>query len=696
VPIKVSNGKDSFDVDESRLDEAQKDGFVPTIKVSNGKEVHDVHPENLSLAKKDGFYPEQGMGEKVTRSVLKALPFAGTLAGGAVGAATGAVEGFGVASLPMAAIQGVAGAGLGAGMGESAKNMLEHYLFGDEKTKEEILKGPALAIKDGAMNEMGGQIIGAVPGLIKGGINSAKGAIANKFGPNMEYTPVANKEAIEAAAKKLNINDVPKAVLTDNPLYHDLESSLSQSATLPAKSTRDQYNAFRKGIDDASTKLADLKTPDSDFSLGKGIQQNLADSVNKSRAPVSEMYQELVPHMQKIPVSEPAVNQVFGTLKRNPLFQTKDGAAMLDEYKNIALSQPELASLKEWRSTLGDSVGPSSAPIDAKRMDALQRAVTSIRDNSINALKNDLPKNMHGEVDDLIGQITLADQAHASNMSDINSVKGVIGNRDFKSPVNFLNKLGETKEADLAQRVSNLDVGSLRNLQSKFPDVFEQAKTAKVNDMVQRATNSVSGFNEANFIKQYNGLDKEMKDLIFTPEIQAHVDALTTLKQAIPEQIGKSGTPKGMATMDMFGIKRNLTDLGMKQALDYSTKAQAPELLDAVTRPAIDATKSYPGAKLADVLKMNTGGFKSAPAAAMNAADNKDQAPAKGESKWAKDGFDKAQEHDSSLSDDAYKQLIKTKQGRDLLIKASDSKPGTKAMDKIVSQVKTIQGIGDE
>ncbi len=432
-----------------------------------------------------------------------------------------------------------------------------------------------MALDTGKSAALGGTIGSAIDGvssLAGKGSDYLKKLASEKLGQNVEFTPAANAQAVEDAAKKLGLDNIPKALLTDNPTYQKMESGLAQSGSIPAKSVRDQYGSFFKGIDDASSKIADLKTPESEFSIGQGIQKNLADKINEMRAPVSEMYNDLTPQLKKIPVDQGVVTKAFGALKRDPLFQTADGKAMLEEYKAIAMEQPELLSLKEWRSTLGDSVSSMSSPLEAKRIEALQKTVTSIRDNSIEAMKVDLPKHMHGEVDNFINQMALADSAHASNINDINSIKGLIGNKDFKSPTNFLNKLGDLKESDLAERAGGLDITSLRNMQEKFPEIFEKAKTAKINDMIQRSSPG-GNFRENTFLKHYDGMDNELKDLIFHPEMQSHIENLKTVRQAIPDKLGPSGTPEGLMMMDMLSPKRNLMDFGIKKILN---RAAAP------------------------------------------------------------------------------------------------------------------------
>ncbi len=634
---------------------------------------------------------EQGMGEQFARKVTDTLPAIGAVVGGVVGAGAGLLTG--PAAVYSAPVGGVAGAGLGMAGGESLKNIINHYAFGDAQTVEDTFKKPLVAAKDGMMYEVGGQAIGQIPSLVKAGANGVKGLVAKQLGPSLEYTPIANKEAVEAAAKKLGIENVPKGFLTDNPTYQQLESGLSQSGSLPAKGIRENYNNFSKGLESATSKIADLKTPDSNFSLGTSIQKDIVDQVKANKAPTTELYNNVVPDLQKIPVNESVVNKVFGQLKKDPAFQTQQGQAFLNEHKDIVLQTPELASLKEVRSGLKDLVGPTSAPVDAKRVSALQDAITSIRNNSIEATKADLPKRMHAGVDDLLEKIALADSSHASNISDINSVKSLTGNKSFGSPSGFISKIGEMKESDLAQKASNLDVTTLKNLQQKFPSVFEKAKTAKINDMIQGSTNPSSGFSDVKFIKQYDNMSKEAKDLIFTPEIQSHIESVKTIKQAIPDKLGPSGTPGGQMMMDMFNPKRNALDYGIKKTLETAT----PKLeLPADAAKVVQQMKATPKFQVLN----GGGGTITKPVVFQNAAKNgqpsqnktadqkQDEVPTKGPEKWASDGIEKVLDHDSSLDRSTIEELSRTKKGKELLIKASDLKPGSKAMDKLVGEIK--------
>lgn len=541
-----------------------------------------------------------------------------------------------------------------------------------------------------------GKVAGKVSGAVASGARKGAEALVRTAGEGVEFTPVADKEKILQAANNIGIKDVPKALLTDNKIYQDLEQGLSQSSTVPARQTRQQYNNFFDQLKKASDKIADLKTTDSDFSLGKDIQKGLTEEVNAKRAPVSEMYNDLGNNLKKIQVNKAVVNKTFGSLKKDPYFATGQGKDLLEEYKQIALEHPDLASLKESRTAIGDSVSKTASPLEIKRAQKLQEAFTTIRNNSVEALKSELPKDLHPEVDDLISQITLADQAHSSNIKEVNSVKSVAGNKDFNSPSTFVNKIGEMKEAELTQRAAGLDVGTMRNLQEKFPNVFEKAKTAKINDIIQRSQNA-NGFSDAKFTRQYNAMDQEMKDLIFSPETQKHIENLQTVRAAVPEKLGPSGTPKGIWSREGLSPKGNLQDYGVNKVLEAaSTPAEEFGKTPAIT--AKDIVKpTGPVTRSSQILQQLKTELPSNVIPLRKAADNSDSQ--KGYDKWTSDGLKNLKSIDKSGVLDNPEILAKIKKnakGQSLLLDASKKNVSEAELNKILLKIKSSYLNGGE
>lgn len=94
-------------------------------------------------------------------------------------------------------------------------------------------------------------------------------------------------------------------------------------------------------------------------------------------------------------------------------------------------------------------------------------------------------------------------------------------------------------------------------------------------------------------------------------------------------------------------------------------------------------------AKAAAVLKFPEGGGVTLP----RAADKNQDTPVKGPVRWANDGLQKLQDHvktddDRAVIEKAKRQLLSTPEGEKLLFAASDLKPGSRAMEDILSRVK--------
>lgn len=80
-------------------------------------------------------------------SQVEALPIYGAAAGGVVG-------------LPAGPLGSVAGAGLGAGFGQSLRDIIKRNVYGEKKGLAETFIDPAKAVAEGAASEMGGFVIG--------------------------------------------------------------------------------------------------------------------------------------------------------------------------------------------------------------------------------------------------------------------------------------------------------------------------------------------------------------------------------------------------------------------------------------------------------------------------------------------------------------------------------------------------------
>ena len=564
--LKVSNGKDTFEVEEANLSKAQADGFVPTIKVSNGKETYDVHPNDLSSASKDGFKPlDQSFGAKtqdaisgllgdmkknlgatpeeiksVAKTGLGVLPTVGMMAGSALG-------GLGGLASPIpggAAMGGVVGSALGGVAGESLKQAGEKY-FLDEgpATREQSLSGILDAAKSGAMFEAGGQAAGAALAPIGAKLGQYANSVRGKLKPN--------SQAIEAAADRLGFKPT-QGMLGQNETLAKLEGSLSQSPRFTASPEREAFENVRKGFGRASENFEGLKTGESDFQLGSKLSSGLRSEVKAAKQPISELYNDINKDLLNIKLQPKINNQSVGILKKDSVFKTKDGLEFLKGIENDINQLKSVADLKEYRSNLLKNVTPSTSELDRMRYEKVYDQITNLRDASIQALKETDPfvkasgKSGREVIDELHNKLALADAGHASNMSQLEKIKGIAGVKgSIKSQGSFLRNLENIPEEKLIERAANMDVRTLNEFKDKYPALYENAKSSKVNDLISKSSDK-GGVNVTRFIKNVENLEPEVKATLFDKNQLQMIDDLKLIQKETPNPIGPSGTPEGL------------------------------------------------------------------------------------------------------------------------------------------------------
>lgn len=206
----------------------------PTFN-ANDNDWIDVEPE-----------PEQGLGERIARGAINTLPVIGGVAGGLVGAAAGL-------PIPVAgsAAGGVVGAGLGAGAGQSLKNIAEKYLLGDDKSETNPSLDAALAVKDGMMYEMGGQALAKGLEVAKPFVSDKLNSLGKKLGSVAEDLAVNATGATGRQAEKFR--DGAGRELLDRGLIKfgdNAENIANRTAAEMDKAT---------GVIDSSLKKLDAK-----------------------------------------------------------------------------------------------------------------------------------------------------------------------------------------------------------------------------------------------------------------------------------------------------------------------------------------------------------------------------------------------------------------------------------------------------
>jgi len=294
-----------------------------------------------------------------------------------------------------------------------------------------------------------------------------------------------------------------------------------------------------------------MKMQETPLQKGQALAEGLKQEVKAAKKPVSELYENINKSLQQIQLDKKVTNRYVGTLKADPIFKTADGEAFLDKFRSDISKQKTVADLKEFRSNLLKNITEQTSEIDRLRYEKAYDSLTNLRDATIQNMKNDpfvkaQGKAGQGVVDELAHQLALADAQYSSNLKDLESIKGVIGMKGaVKSPSQFIRNIEKISEEKLIERAANTDVKTIQQFQTKYPALYENAKAAKITDLVKKATQK-NGLNVTDFIKNVEKLQPEVKGLLFNKTQQQMIDDAALLIKESPEKLGPSGTPEGI------------------------------------------------------------------------------------------------------------------------------------------------------
>lgn len=492
---------------------------------------------------------------------LEALPMVGGLAGSVIGGGAGFAS-----PIPGGlAMWSAGGAGLGSIAGENLKKLGEKYLLGEDgpKTREEYYGDLGKAGLVGIMSEMGGQIIAVPLGKL--------GQSLVRYYKNLKISPKANVEQIKEASKRLGF-DPTKAMLTESPTIQKLESSLSQSPRFTATPQREAYEKVQGGLRRASEKLESYRTGDSGYELGTKLKTGLQKEVEMARSPVSELYNDINKDLFNIKLQQPIINKNVGVLKRDSSFAGQEGTSFLNKIKSEISELKTVGDLKEYRTNLAKRGGVDD--FERMRFDKVYDQITKLRDESIQALKETDPfvkasgKSGKEVIDDLSNKLALADAAHATNIQQLEKIKGIAGiTGPVKSQSSFLRNIEKIPEEKLIERAANTNIKTLNEFKERFPDIYESAKTAKVNDLIQKSMDK-NGINTTRFIKNVDKLEPEVVQSLFNKEQQQLINDLSLIQKEMPQKIGPSGTPEGLDYKGLLNKEGYLSDIAQSLLLN--------------------------------------------------------------------------------------------------------------------------------
>ena len=402
------------------------------------------------------------------------------------------------------------------------------------------------------------------------------------WGEQFKTMPKSNEAEIIAASKALGFEPT-KAMLSDSKQIASLEEALVKGGGMAATPMIKQQQAIQKGIQKAGEKVGGLASERTGISIGEDIATNLSKEAKDIFAPASELYQSVSKDLKNIPVNQDVIKKAFANARRGGFFTGDQGKAFLDQIQKEVGEQSDIPSLMNYTRRFYQKLNPFGTAEQNSWIEGLYGTLKSIRDNSINAMKNEdfikgAGKRGIQSVDEVVDNLVQADKLFEEGMNEINSIRPLFGQSGskFVSPKQFQQKLSEKEFEQLAKQAGGTRFETLQNLKKTFPETFEKAKESMVNNILSQSETK-GQIDLGKLVRQVKKISPEARGLIFDEETQALLGNLETVYNSLPGPINPSNTSGMQRFIQSFmSPVKTAGDFAMRKALQEATPQGSP------------------------------------------------------------------------------------------------------------------------
>jgi len=470
-----------------------------------------------------GFKEPAGTPEEFASDVLKALPTAGAIAGGAISGGLGLIPAAGLV-------------GLGAAGGEGFKQVGEEILA---QSQGETTSGNELERLGKIANE---GITGATGELIGGGLGRAASGL-------LKIRPIEQINAVKKAAKSapgFKLGTAQRFEPTGAP--GQATRALAEGPALLASAptqirTRTQFNA----IDRSLRNIIGQPKQMSAFDAGSSIKKNIVEFFENTRTPISKEYDLLREQYGDAPIPKDITNDAIGELQSLRIMRTGDPRSKktvksvidsLEELKNTLT----IDDVKELRTNFSNSLPSVSSASERRAIRQANSILTRFREDAI--LDFAVKTKGFEAAAELDGRQQLVDKQFRLFNEKFSELGGFFGRnrkpKDAFEILDFIDSLPEEKIVDRLFKKANIK--GLSVIKQEFPSQFETLRDFKIISMTDNATDELGNLSAKKLLNQIDKMEPETVRLLLGQDKQQTISNLKILVSTLPERLNASGT----------------------------------------------------------------------------------------------------------------------------------------------------------
>jgi hypothetical protein len=377
----------------------------------------------------------------------------------------------------------------------------------------------------------------------------------------------------------------------------DMSSALSHSPTIAGFELQNQISNGFDAVSNTIKKIFGDGGPIDAYEAGAAIKNHIQDTVDKIYSPIRDMYQDIQNHYGAVELTKNGQKELAERLidkSKNYGAVGSDERKLIESYADRSLQQTTAKEMDELTKEVGAKRRDAYAARDtstAKALGEIQEEMRSFQKDQMVARAKEIG-GAEGEklAKKLIDDHRAADKMYADfkdTLSDL-ATEGRLGKKmkTHGAVEETLDAIPNEKMVDKLFDKKNAD--GLKRLKERFPETYEVLIQHKKSDLLQRAlSSSQGGVVEPDLIlkelygnKSKQGLSKQIKDVMFSPEELKKLDAANLWVKELPRNINPSGTAKGIAYMEAVknpatAAYLNAKDYGIKSLLKFLSPEQA-------------------------------------------------------------------------------------------------------------------------
>lgn len=546
-------------------------------------------------------------GQGLLRGAVEALPAAGGVVGGVVGAPLGPI-GIGGGSV------------LGAGFGAAAKNIIRSQLYDEPVNRSELYGGP---LREGAL-EMGGVGMGMLAGkgaaaIGRYGVRPAK-QMLTQFGRGADAVDIPLRES----AERLGVQPT-RGMESGDPFIQKMESAAAQTPTPTGQKMAREFEAIGEGMrEGAETKVFGELSEETGYQAGARAKGLVETGVEKKLENAKSIYDKVQSELRVIPTDPTSLERVSKNIEMLPYAKiegTPENALakrITDNLRKIGgkYDVGNLEDLRNIKSYVGQIAGdPNASPTMKNTAGQIYEKLVRQEQNTItraavNAARN--PEHGKAVAKEMIGEIKQANKEYRQVSESLKSLGRKLGIGKVKNYADFVRKMSDVPDEKFVDKVFQpKNIAALDDFSKEFPEAFEALRQSKVNQLYMKSLTPKKELSVPKLVREAQKMQPEFKRLVFGDDAVQALDDIEMVYSKTFGKVGPSGTPEGAQYLDFEALSptgwyRELKEIARRRLLKSGERMSRSYMKDAMKNQMYDFPSPLRGANQPGLLLRQT------------------------------------------------------------------------------------------